>query len=172
MSDNKLNKALVQQLNLEHFSFYQYLAMSAFTDKLGFPGMSNWFRIQSREELLHADKIFNYLLERGHKVDLLPIAQPEQHWDSVLDIFKFSLKQEKEITLKINQLVDTVIEDSNHAANNFLQWFVAEQVEEEGMLESIIQKLEFIKDDKSALLILDGELAKRVAKPSLENAEK
>jgi ferritin len=170
MSNSAINNALNKQLNLEHFSFYQYLAISAFTDQMGLSGMSNWFRVQSREELLHADKIFNYLLERGHEVELLPIEKPTQHWDSILDVFKFALKQEKNVTTEINSLVNIAMESSNHAANNFLQWFVSEQVEEEAMVEGIIQKLELIKDDKSALLVLDKELSEREAKPSLENS--
>jgi ferritin len=172
MTENKISQALNNQLNLEHFSFYQYLSNSAYADGLGLSGISHWFRMQSREELFHADKIFNYMLERGFPVELKAIEGPRGKWKSIVDTFHYSLEHEKQVSASINEIVDLTIKTSDHASNTFLQWFVSEQVEEESIIENTIQKLELIKDDKSALLVLDKQLANRKAKSSLESTSR
>ncbi len=70
MKSKKVEDALNKQINEELYSAYSYLAMASEADRLGLPGFVNWFKMQYQEELAHADRFFNYILERDGKVRL------------------------------------------------------------------------------------------------------
>lgn len=163
MLSNAMNKELNNQINAEMFSSYLYLSMSGWFESQGLNGFAHWMRLQAKEETFHAEKLFDFVHERGGRVLLEAIDKPEAEWQSPLTIFKEALKHEELITGMINTLVDISIEERDHATNNFLQWFVAEQVEEEANAGSVVDKLTLIGDDSSGLFALDLEMAKRSA---------
>lgn len=157
----KMQKALNDQINAEIWSAYFYLSMSAYFESENLPGFANWMKIQWQEELSHATKLFDYLNERGGRVKLMPIAGVETEWKDSLDVFEATLKHEQHVSGLINGIVDTAVAEKDHATNNMLQWFVAEQVEEEATVEGIVQQLKMIDGFGHGILMLDRELGQR-----------
>lgn len=162
MLSEKMQEALNGQINAELYSAYLYLSMSAYFASVNLPGFANWMRVQAQEEMLHAAKFYDYVNERGGRVILKEIAGPPTEFDSPPAVFEATLSHEQKVTGLINELVNTAIEEKDHAAQVFLQWFVSEQVEEESTADGILQKLKLIGDDKSGLFMMDGELGRRV----------
>ncbi|MDK2782076.1 MAG: ferritin [Archaeoglobi archaeon] len=154
-------ESLNRQINAELYSAYLYLSMSAYFESEGLKGFANWMRVQAQEELMHGMKIFDYVNERGGRVKLGSIEMPPSEWKSPLDVFESVLSHEKKVTSMINELVELAMGEKDYATYNFLQWFVAEQVEEEASAEEIRRQLELIGDDRRALLMIDRELAQR-----------
>jgi ferritin len=165
MLSKKMLDALNQQINEEYYSSYLYLSMAAWAESKNLKGFGNWFRIQTQEEMSHAMKIFDYILDRGGDVELKPVAGPQTSWDSPLAAFEATLEHERHITGCINKLVDLAVAESDHATTAFLQWFVNEQVEEEANADEIVQQLSLMKDAPGGLFMLDRELAKRTPGP-------
>ena len=164
-------KALNQQINEEYYSSYIYLAMAAYLDDQDLDGMGHWMRMQAQEEHLHAMKIFDYMLERGARVELASVAAPPLEWDSPLASFEAALEHEQYMTANINKLVDLAIEERDHATNNIMQWYVTEQVEEEANVENIVKKLKMMGDTGHGLFMMDRELASRPAPSIVAEAE-
>ncbi|AAB84664.1 MULTISPECIES: ferritin [Methanothermobacter] len=171
MVSERMQEALNRQLNAELYSAYLYLSMAAYYEASDLPGFANWMRVQAQEELSHAMKFYDYLVQRGARVVLDEIEKPPFEWESPLEVAKHVLEHEKKVTGLINDLVDLAISERDHATNNFLQWFVAEQVEEEESAGSLLQRVRLASDSPSGLLMLDAELAKRVYNPPADKGE-
>lgn len=171
MIDTKMEKAINDQINAELYSAYLYLSMSAYFEDSGLPGMASWMRIQVQEETFHAMKFFGYVAERGGRVKLMAIQEPDFDWDSALAVFKAAYKHEQYVTSRINDLVDIADELRDRATFNFLQWFVGEQVEEEATADEIVRKLELIGNNTGAMFMLDKELGARVFTPPVSEGE-
>lgn len=163
MITEKVQKALNEQVNAEFYSSFFYLSMAAYFDETNMRGFANWFRVQAQEEYEHAMKIFNFILQKGGKVKLTTIDGPKTTWDSILEVFNETLEHEQKVTAMINNLVEVAMKDKDYATNNFLQWFVTEQVEEEASVEELIFQIEMVGDNKSGLFLLDRELGSRTA---------
>jgi ferritin len=160
MLKENIQKALNQQLNLELYSSYEYLSMSAFFETLNFSGFASWMKLQSQEEYTHAMKFYDYLLLAGGKVEFTEIYAPTTGFKTHKDVFEAAYKHEQKVTESINKIVDLALKENDHATNNFMQWFVTEQVEEESNSLKILEKLRMI-DSKGGLFYLDHELSKR-----------
>ncbi len=157
----KIQTALNKQINEELFSAYFYLAMAAEADRMKLPGFVNWFKMQYQEELLHADRFFNYILERDGEVELDAIAKPELSNETPLSLFEKALEHEQHITQCIFKLKDLARAESDHASDLFLEWFVNEQVEEEANARGVIDQLQMIDGNANGLFMIDRELAAR-----------
>lgn len=168
MLNEKIQDAFNKQLNMELYSGYIYLSMSAHFGSQNLGGMANWMRIQAHEELMHAMRFYNFINERGGRVILAQVDEPKTDWNSALDAFEDALKHEQLVTSLIHGLVDLAVSEKDHAANNFLQWFVEEQVEEENSVQTVVDKLRLVGDNGVALLTLDGELGRRVQESGAE----
>ena len=162
MLKKKMQKALNDQINAEMFSSYLYLSMEAYFQSISLKGFAAWMRVQVQEELMHGMKFYDFVNERGGKVTLEAIAKPESVWATPLAAFEEILKHEQHVTSLINDLVDLAISEKDHASNNFLQWFISEQVEEEASATEVVEKLKLIQDNPSGLFMIDAELGKRV----------
>jgi ferritin len=162
MFTKKMESALNDQVNAELFSSYLYLSMSAWFIRKNLPGFAHWMYIQTQEEAAHAMLFFNYINERGGKAELKAIAQPEIEWDDPIKVFEAVLAHEQKVTGLIYNLVDIAIQEKDHATNNKLQWFVAEQVEEEANATEILEQLRIVEGKGQGLLLLDRELKARV----------
>ena len=165
MIKEKIREALNQQLNAELFSSYLYLSMAAYFESINLKGFANWMRVQTQEELVHAMKFYDFIIERGGKAILSPIEGPPTEWESPLAVFEHAYKHEQKVTGLINNLVDLSNAEQDHATNNFLQWFVAEQVEEEASADEVVQKIKLMGDASGGLFMIDQELAQRVFTP-------
>jgi len=161
MLKERIEKALNDQVNAEVFSAYLYLSMSASFSEMNFSGFAQWMKVQATEEMVHAMKIYDFIIERGGRVTLTQIDTPETVWESPLAAFEAAYKHEQYVTSRINDLVDIAIEEKDHASNIFLQWFVTEQVEEEASADEIVQKLKLVGNQGNAIFMLDRELGAR-----------
>jgi ferritin len=170
MLDKKMETALSKQLNAELYSSYLYLSMSAYFQSINLPGFANWMRVQAQEELVHAMKFYDFINERGGRVNLQQIEGPPTEWSSPLDVFENTYKHEQKVTGLINDLVNLAAEARDHATNIFLQWFVTEQVEEEASADEAVQKLKLVGKDSGGLFMLDGEMGQRVFTPPAASA--
>ena len=141
------------------------MSMSAYSSYSGLKGFANWFMVQYQEEMVHAMKIYDYIDNQGQQVKLVAINQPPTEFESPLDMFEKTLKHEQFVTKSINDLVDIAISEKDHATNIFLQWFVTEQIEEEGNDNDIISRLRIVGEDGNGLLMVDKELSARVFTP-------
>lgn len=165
MLGEKIENALNSQMNAELYSAYLYLAMNAYFESIDLGGFANWMRIQAQEELSHGMKIHDYIIQRGGRVILDRIEKPKTEWESPLDVFEHVYAHEQKVTGLINDLVNLAIEEKDHATNNFLQWFVEEQVEEEESSSGILQKVKLAGENASSILMLDNEFGQRVFNP-------
>ena len=165
MLSKKLVDAINDQIQYEYYSAFTYKAMQAYLETEDLTGMANWMDIQFQEEMSHAEKMFKFVCETGAKVNLMEIEAPRNEYDSILEVFEETLKHEQEVTSRINNLMDLAVEEKNHMAQIFLQWFITEQIEEEASVGHIIAKLKRIKDDGRGLMMIDQELEKRTFAP-------
>lgn len=161
MLSKNLQDAINAQVNAEFWSAYLYLSMSADAEAKGFKGVSNWFYVQFREEQDHARILMNYILARGGRVELAPIAAVKTSWGNQLEAFEETLVHERKVTALINNLYDLAIAEKDHATSSMLKWFIDEQVEEEESAASIIESLKQVEGNKLGLYMIDKELAAR-----------
>ena len=174
MLSERLQNAINEQINAELWSAYLYLAMSMDAEAKGYKGVANWFYVQWLEEQDHARILMNYLNSRDAKVVLKPISEVQTEWDSVLDMYKETLKHEKVVTALINNLAAIAAEDRDFASSNMLVWFIDEQIEEEESARDMIFATESVEGDKYGMYQLDKELAARTytqASPLATSAE-
>lgn len=163
MISKKMQEAINEQINKELYSEYLYLSMAAYFDALGYEGFAHFMKVQAKEEHEHAMKFYEYLNDRGGRVILKQIDEPQTDFDSVNEVFDLSYKHEQFVTKSINELVDLASKENDHASVSFLNWYVDEQVEEEATMDAILTKLEMIDGKGMGLLMLDRELARREA---------
>lgn len=166
MISKKVEKELNKQINAELYSAYLYLAMSAWFQEKNLKGFANWMYVQYQEETNHAQLFYNFILERGGKVEFNSIAAPKTSWKSVIDVFSETLKHEQHVTSLIHGLMNVAISEKDHASASFLQWFVNEQVEEEANATDILEQLKMIEGKGAGLFMLDRELKARVFTPA------
>ena len=157
-----MQSAINAQINAEMWSAYLYLSMSMAAADKGMKGVANWFAIQFKEEQDHAQIFINYLLSRGGRVLLEPIAAVDTEWDSILAMFEQTLTHEQKVTCLIHNLSNQAMEEQDHATRSMLTWFVDEQVEEEDSAREIIDQLRMVDCNKLGLYMIDKEMAARV----------
>jgi len=165
MMDEKMVKAINDQMNAELYSSYLYFSMAAYFDSIGLKGGSSWMRVQAMEEQAHTKKFYDFLTARGGRVVLSEIKAPPAEWETPLAVFEHVLEHEQLVTGLINNLMDLSIELKDHATNSFLRWYVDEQVEEEESAEEVLQTLKLNAENPGGLFMIDKELAARVFVP-------
>lgn len=158
----KVVKILNDQINFELYSAYIYMSMSAYFKLQNLPGFAHWMEIQTKEELSHSLKIYNYLIERGGEASFEAIKKPPQKWDSPMAVFKHAYDHEQIVTSRIEKIVDLSLKEKDHTTNVQMQWFLNEQIEEEANALNIYQQLKMANNAPQVLLMLDRELAQRV----------
>jgi len=161
MLKEKVLNALNKQINAEMHSAYLYLSMSAYFEDKGLSGFANWMKVQYKEELSHALKIFDYVNERNGRVVLEPIAGVPIEFEGTIDVFEKTLEHEQKVTQMIDELMDVAVADSDHATQSFLQWFVDEQVEEEANVNELLDNLRLIDGQGNGVFMLNRELQSR-----------
>lgn len=157
----KLEEAINKQINAELYSAYLYLAMSAYFTSENLLGFANWMRVQALEEITHAMRFYDFLNDRGGRVELEAIKKPPKEWESPLEVFEEAYKHEQLVTSMINKIADLAREENDYATLEMLNWFHKEQVEEEANPDQIRKMLMMAKGHTGALILLDRELGKR-----------
>jgi ferritin len=147
------------QINLEFFSSNLYLQMSAWCDDHGFEGAAAFLRDHANEEMQHMQRLFTYVSETGALPVLGSIAAPRHDFESLGDVFRETYQHEQMITREINQLAHSAFVVQDYSTFNFLQWYVAEQHEEEKLFKGILDKIELVGEDGKALFFIDKDLA-------------
>ena len=162
MLGKKMQDLMNNQIQAEIYSANMYLAMSVYCEAQNFKGAGNWLKIQYNEEISHAMKFVNYILERGGEVEIKAIDAPPVKYGSLLKVFEEVLAHEKKVTALIHNLYEVALKEKDYAAQVFLQWFIEEQVEEEANASEILGKLEMVGEKNiNGVMYVDKELARR-----------
>jgi ferritin len=161
MLSKKMESAINRQINLEIQSALGYLQMSAYFARENLNGFAHWMRIQYQEELNHANKLFDYVIQRNGSVAIDAIAAPARTWKSTLAACEAGYQAEVNNTRQINSLMDQAIKENDHATRVILEWFVEEQVEEESSALNLIEQVKLAGNASGAILLLDRELGSR-----------
>ncbi|HAX99136.1 MAG TPA: ferritin [Candidatus Atribacteria bacterium] len=161
MMSKKLEEAINEQIKNEFFSGYLYLSMATQAEEMNLPGVAHWFQVQAKEEQEHGMKFYDFINDRGGRVLLKAIDQPETEFKNVLDMFEKTLEHEKLVTSMINNLYEVALKEKDYPAQIMLQWFIDEQVEEEKNASDIIATLKMIGEKGHGLHMLDRDLGKR-----------
>ncbi len=160
MLSQAMIKKLNEQINLEFYSSNLYLQMASWCESQGLDGCNQFLRRHAQEEVQHMQKLFNYVNETGGMAVIGAIKAPPAEYKSVQDVFQQTLAHECEITQKINELVHTAFSEQDYSTFHFLQWYVAEQHEEERLFKSIVDKIQMIGLESNGLYFIDREIAK------------
>ncbi len=155
--------AINQQITREMFSSNLYHSMSAFYAEKNLNGFAKWMELQAAEEMQHALKFFHYVLQRGGKPVIGAIEEPKAEWDLVLSVFEDAYHHETLVTGWINEIYALAKAENDYATENFLQWFIEEQVEEEATALEIVEKLKMIGENPQGLFFMDNLLGQRTA---------
>ena len=161
MLSKTVQDAMNEQIKNEFYSAYQYLAMAAYCESANLSGFAQWMRAQSQEEMEHAMKFYDFILDRGGRVVLQAMDQPVVDFGSPLEVFEQALEQEREVTAMINDLYGLAVRENDYASQVFLQWFVTEQVEEEKNAGDVVETLKMVGEKSEAFFLLDRELGRR-----------
>ncbi len=163
--DNKVKELLIKQLNNELFSSYLYLDVSGYFYDEGLDGFGNWYKVQAQEELDHAMLFWQYLQNNSVRAPLELIEKPDLSINSHMDAIAGVLEHERMVTSLINNIYTAAAEAKDYRTMHFLDWFVAEQGEEEKNSEDLIKKYELFGSDAKALYELNREMGTRVYAP-------
>lgn len=161
MLSSRMEKALNQQINAELYSSYLYLSLAAYFESENLKGMAHWMRLQSVEETAHAMRFFDFINDRGGRVELTVIETPKTKWQSPREAFEDVCAHERKVSTMIDELMNLAVVEKDGAAHDFLEWFVREQVEEEATAQLILTRLKLVGDSGVGLYLLDQELGKR-----------
>jgi ferritin len=158
MLTKKINQLLNKQIELEGESSNVYLAMASWAEVHGFEGVSKFLYHHSDEERLHMLKLFHFVNERGGHAEVPVLNKVPKDYKDISSIFEEVLKHEVNVTNEINNLVDVCQKEKDYTTNNFLQWYVSEQLEEERLARAIMDKIKLIGNDKGGLYLFDRDL--------------
>lgn len=161
MLNKNLEAAINDQIKHELYSAYLYLSMSAHCESANLGGAARWLKMQAQEEQEHALKFYEYVHDRGGKVVLQAIPQPQTEFTSLLDVFEQVQEHEAKVTGLINRLYEMALKENDYALQVMLQWFVNEQVEEEKNAAQIVDSLRMVGAQGTALYMVDRMLAAR-----------
>ncbi|HSO66274.1 MAG TPA: ferritin, partial [Desulfatirhabdiaceae bacterium] len=139
MIGDRLKTAMNEQIKNELESYYIYLSMAAWFHSKSLDGMAHWMRCQAHEEMIHAMKFFDHIIDRGGKVVLQDVKQLKTEWASPLEIWEDTLAHEQFISGKINDLTTIARKEKDYAAEPILGWFSKEQIEEEATAGKVLE---------------------------------
>jgi ferritin len=155
----KLNKAMNEQVGRELGASNQYVNIAAYFDAESLPQLAALFYRQADEERLHAMKFVHYVADAGGKVAVPAVTAPKPDIGSAENAAKLSLEWEMEVTRQINSLMDLAIQESDHIAQDFLRWFVTEQLEEVSTMDELLSVIR--RAGPTGLLFVEDYLARR-----------
>ncbi len=158
MLSKKIEAALNAQIETEAMSSQIYLAMASWAEVQGLEGVALFLYRHSDEERMHALKLLKFVNERGGHGLVPALKQPPKDCKSITDVFQTIFQHETKVTGEINKLVDLCLKEKDYTTHNFMQWYVSEQIEEERLARTLIDKLNLIGGDKGGLYLFDRDL--------------
>ncbi|TNE79303.1 MAG: ferritin [Bacteroidetes bacterium] len=166
MVSSNIEKALNDQVALEAFSYFQYLAMASWLDNNGFEGASKFIYNQAEEEKMHMQKLFFYINDAGGFAKAPAVPQPNHEYASLEELFKLILNHEGKVSTSIHELVNLCLQEKDFTSFNFLQWYVSEQLEEENLFRTIVDKIKMVGANTDGLYMLDKDLGRMAITPN------
>ncbi len=163
MLKEKVEKALNAQIELEAYSSQLYLSMASWAEKNGNNGSAQFLYEHADEERGHMLKLFHYINDRDGHAIVPALDKPPYEFNSIKAVFEEVLNHERMISESINNLVGTCIDERDYTTQNFLQWYVSEQIEEENLAKTNLDKLVLLGDDKASMYMFDKEMAEMSA---------
>lgn len=160
--DAQVEALLKDQINKELFSAYFYLAIAGFYQGRSLDGFSHWFERQAHEEQAHTMKILRYLQDNRIDVEFAPIAAPVANFADNREPLEATLRHEQYITSLVHALYRESRDADDFRTCQFLEWFVAEQGEEEKNTGDILARYDLFGEDARSLYLLNAELKGRV----------
>ena len=156
--NTQIEAALNDQISKEASSSQYYLAMASWAETNGLSGTAFFMYAHADEERFHMLKLVKFVNERGGCAIIPAIAQPPSDFDSVQRMFELLLAHELTVTASINNVVDICLHEKDYTTHNFMQWYVSEQMEEEALARSILDKLSLIGNEKGGMYLFDREM--------------
>lgn len=170
--NQKVEKALNDQIEKEATSSQFYLSMASWAENQGLSGTSKFLYTHSDEERFHMLKLVKFVNERGGKAIIPGVAQPKGEFKGLENVFQLLLEHELLVTDSINNLVDICLKEKDYTTHNFIQWYVSEQLEEEALARGILDKIKLIGSDKAGLYMLDRDFENAAIQPEMASATK
>jgi ferritin len=161
MISETLQNAINDQIKAELDSSYLYLAMASWCHSVDFPGFAKWFEKQADEEREHAEKFYEYVIDRGGRVILKGLDTPQADFGTLEKAFQQTLDHERVVTKRINKIFEMAVAEKDFATQEMLNWFVKEQVEEEATAELMLAQVRMAENKPGNLLYLDRHAGKR-----------
>ena len=159
MISNSMEAALNRQIEMEGYASFLYLSMASWCDQKGLSGCAEFMHRQSDEERMHMMKIFHYIAEVDGRALSPGIPKPTADWSSVQEMFQQVFQHEQKVTASIYELLNQSIAENDFGTQNFLQWYVSEQREEEALMRTILDKISLIGDGPMSLYYIDKEIS-------------
>ncbi|WP_242203471.1 ferritin [Aestuariivivens insulae] len=172
MLSKSIEKALNDQIRIEAESSQIYLAMACWAEVKGLEGVAGFMYSQSNEERDHMLKLIKFVNERGGHAHISALNAPNVTFESFKEMFEKLFEHEVFVSESINNLVHISLQEKDYATHNFLQWYVSEQIEEEAMARTILDKINLIGNDKGGLYLFDRDIVNlTVNSASMDNPE-
>ena len=156
--NRSIENALNEQISKEASSSQYYLSMASWAESKGLSGTAFFMYAHSDEERFHMLKLVKFVNERGGRAVVPETPQPSSDFDTVQRMFELLLEHELTVTQSINEVVDICLKEKDYTTHNFMQWYVSEQMEEEALARSILDKLNLIGNEKGGMYLFDREM--------------
>ena len=150
--------ALNKQIRIEAESSQIYLSMACWAEVQGLEGVSQFMYNQSDEERTHMLKLVKYVNERGGHAEITDLKDPKTKFGTFKEMFEELYQHELFVSNSINELVHITLGERDYSTHNFLQWYVAEQIEEEAQAKTILDKINLIGEDRGGLYLFDRDI--------------
>ena len=154
----RVEEILNRQIQAEASSSQLYLSMASWAEGQGINGTAQFLYLQSDEERMHMLKLIKFVNERGGTAIIPAVEGPKSDFKSLPEVFNALLAHELLVTDMINEIVHVCLEEKDYTTHNFMQWYVAEQLEEEALARDVVDRLNLIGDDKGGLYLFDRDL--------------
>jgi ferritin len=168
--NTRVENALNEQIEKEASSSQFYLAMASWAENNGLNGTAKFMYLHSDEERFHMLKLVKFVNERGGKAIIPSISQPPTEFNNLENVFELLLSHEIGVTESINNLVDICLQEKDYTTHNFVQWYVSEQLEEEALARTVLDKLRLIGGDKGGMYMFDRDLENSAIQTNVANA--
>jgi len=156
--NTSIEKLLNDQVKFEASASMQYLSMASWADVKGYNGVAEFFYAQSEEERVHMTKLVKFINERSGEVIVPALEKPKADFKSLNELFEHFLESEVFVTEKINHIIFECLQQKEYNVHNFMQWYVTEQLEEESVARTLLDKLNIIGNDKSGHYLFDRDI--------------
>ncbi|MBN1338840.1 MAG: ferritin [Bacteroidales bacterium] len=166
MFSKKIQKALNDQIQLEEQSSRIYMAMASWCEANGYAGAAGFLFMHSDEERMHMTKLLGYVNDKGGHALLQALEMPHNDFSSLQHVFEEILRHEELVSASINNIYDLTLKEKDYTTGQFLQWYIMEQIEEESLFRSVLDKFKLAGDQKGGLFHIDKELASMANAPS------